>query len=169
MGILAIGTALGGIGVIASIIHLIGHSLIKASFFMTSGNILKIYNTKKIKSITGLISTDKKTSWLWVLSFLGISAFPPSILFISEFLILKTMLKQHHYFMSAVFLFLLTIVLYGLLKVVFKMTAADNKEHTKAYLPITMYAPQIVLLLIAFVLGIYFPYFDTIKQALIGY
>ncbi len=169
MGILAIGMALGGIGVVASIIHLIGHSLIKASFFMTSGNILKIYNTKKIKSITGLISTDKKTSWLWVLSFLGISAFPPSILFISEFLILKTMLKQHHYFMSAVFLFLLTIVLYGLLKVVFKMTVADNKEHTKAYLPITMYAPQIVLLLIAFVLGIYFPYFDTIKQALIGY
>ena len=35
MGILAIATALGGIAYFALIIHLIGHSLIKASFFLT--------------------------------------------------------------------------------------------------------------------------------------
>ena len=43
MGILIIGIALGGLAAIASIIHLIGHSLIKAAFFLTSGNILKTY------------------------------------------------------------------------------------------------------------------------------
>ena len=41
MGILAIATALGGIAYYALFIHLIGHSLIKASFFLTSGNILE--------------------------------------------------------------------------------------------------------------------------------
>ena len=169
MGILAIGTALGGAGTIAAVIHLIGHSFIKASFFMTSGNILKIYDTKKIKSVTGLMSVDKKTGWLWILSFLGISAFPPSVLFISEFLILKTMLKQHHYVMGGIFLILLTIVLYGLVKAVFRMSVIDDKERAKVKLPVVMYAPQIVLLLLAFVCGIYFPYFDAIKQAVTGY
>ena len=31
--------------------------------------------------------------WLWILSCLGIVAFPPSVLFVSEYLIVKTMLK----------------------------------------------------------------------------
>ena len=55
MGILIIGLALGGVASVAAIIHLIGHSLIKASFFLTSGNVLKIYSSKKIKSVTGII------------------------------------------------------------------------------------------------------------------
>jgi hydrogenase-4 component F len=86
---LIIGIALGGVAALASIIHLIGHSLIKASFFLTSGNILHIYETKKIKSISGLLKVDNNTAWLWILSLVGIIAIPPSILFVSEFLIIK--------------------------------------------------------------------------------
>ncbi|MBR1616881.1 hypothetical protein IJ670_01900, partial [bacterium] len=158
MGILAIGAALGGVGLFASLIHLMGHSFIKASFFMTSGNVLKLYDTKKIKSITGLISKDKITGWLWVACFLGICAFPPSILFISEFLIVKTMLKEGHFLMCGFFLLLLTIILWGLGKVVFSMVSNDDKEHTKINLPISMYAPQIILLVVTFIFGIYFPF-----------
>ena len=47
MGILAIGTAFLGIAHYAVILHLIGHSLAKASFFLTSGNVLELYETKK--------------------------------------------------------------------------------------------------------------------------
>ena len=83
MGILAIATALGGIAYFALIIHLIGHSLIKASFFLTSGNVLELFETKRIKSIRSLGLIDKKTAWLWIVSFLGICAFPPSMLFLS--------------------------------------------------------------------------------------
>ena len=91
---------------LAAIIHIIGHSLIKASFFLTSGNVLEIYGTKKIKSVTGLMKTDRKTAWLWVASFLGIVAFPPSVLFISEFLMVKTMFLKGHFIMCALFLLL---------------------------------------------------------------
>ena len=59
MGILIIGIALGGIGAIASIVHLIGHSLIKASFFLTSGNVLKLYSSKKIFSQNFTSNTPK--------------------------------------------------------------------------------------------------------------
>ena len=167
MGILAIGTALGGVGMLAAIIHLIGHSLIKASFFLTSGNILEIYGTKKIKSVTGLLKTDKKTGWLWVASFLGIVAFPPSVLFISEFLMVKTMFLKGHFIMCALFLLLLTIVLYGLGKAVVKMSfSAPTHEVEPVKLSWTMYLPQVVMLILAFVIGIYMP--QGLTQAILA-
>ncbi|HIS88504.1 TPA: hydrogenase [Candidatus Avigastranaerophilus faecigallinarum] len=161
MGILIIGTALGGLGIFAAIIHLIGHSLIKASFFLTSGNILKIYGTKKIKKITNIITTDKRTGWLWILCLLGITAFPPSVLFISEFLIIKSMFLKEHYILALIFVLLLTIILFGLAKAVFGMCYGENqkdKTSNTIKLPITMYIPQILLLITAFILGLYIPW-----------
>ena len=167
MGILAIGTALGGVGMLAAIIHLIGHSLIKASFFLTSGNVLEIYGTKKIKSVTGLMKTDRKTAWLWVASFLGIVAFPQSVLFIREFLMVKTMFLKGHFIMCALFLLLLTIVLYGLGKAVVKMSfSAPTHEVEPVKLSWTMYLPQVVMLILAFVIGIYMP--QGLTQAILA-
>ena len=144
---------------LAAMIHLIGHSLIKGAFFLTSGNVLEIYGTKKIKSVTGLLKTDRKTGWLWVLSFIGIGAFPPSVLFISEFLMVKTMFLKGHFVLSALFLLLLTIVIYGLGKAVIKMafSAPQEGEVKKVSLPWTMYLPQAVILTLAFIIGIYMP------------
>ena len=76
---------------------------------MTSGNVLELYGTKKIKSVIGLLKTDKKTGWLWIASFLGIAAFPPSVLFISEFMTVKAMLAQHKIVLCILFVLLLTM------------------------------------------------------------
>ena len=164
MGILVIGTAIGGVAMYAAILHMIGHSLIKASFFLTSGNILEIYKTKKIKSVTGILKTDKKTGWLWVASFLGIVAFPPSVLFISEFLMIKEMITKGHYILCGLFVILLTIVLYGLAKAVIKMSFGQanlekNYDENVKNVSLGMYLPQIVLLSMAFILGVYVPKF----------
>ena len=51
MGIISLGIALGGVATFGAIFHLIVHSLIKGSLFLTSGNILKIYKTKEIQRI----------------------------------------------------------------------------------------------------------------------
>jgi len=164
MGILIIGIALGGIGAIASIIHLVGHSLIKASFFLTSGNILEIYDTKKIKSVTGLLEVDNKTGWLWILSLLGIVAFPPSLLFVSEFLMIKTMFVSGKLAIAILFMLLLTIILYGLSKPVIKMSySAVNTEKNIEYMAQAkkiswkMYLPQCLMLILVFILGFSVP------------
>ncbi len=164
MGILAIGLALGGIAYYAVILHLIGHSLAKASFFLTSGNVLELYDTKRVKSVSGLMQADGKTGWLWVISFLAICAFPTSVLFISEFLMIKVMLLEKHYALCVLFVLLLTVVLYGIGRVVVK-TAFGNVSEDKAKIieenrnkvSVFMYIPQIVMLIIVFVLGIYIP------------
>lgn len=166
MGILAIGLALGGIAHYAVILHLIGHSLAKASFFLTSGNVLELFQTKRVKSVNGLIKADSKTGWMWIMSFLGICAFPTSVLFISEFLIVKTLIEQKLYLLCALFLLLLTIILYGIGAVVIKTTFGKISEdkakliqETKNKLSYWMYIPQIVMLILVFVLGLYIPPF----------
>jgi hydrogenase-4 component F len=174
MGILAIGMALGPVAYYAVVLHLIGHSLAKASFFLTSGNILELFDSKRIKSVSGIVNADGKTGWLWVASFLAICAFPTSVLFISEFLIIKAMILQKHYVLCVLFVLLLTIILFGIGRVVVKMTfgeLSEDKEklieENKKKVSLWMYIPQVIMLVIVFVMGIYIPDYlnDIIKLA----
>ena len=87
-----------------------------------------------------------------------------AILFISEFLMVREMFVQQHYLLCVAFLILLTIILFGLAKAVLNMSYGDVAEDKKQALSekvkelsISMYAPQICLLAIAFVLGVYIP------------
>jgi len=178
MGILAIGTALGGVGYFAVILHLIGHSLAKASFFLTAGNVLELYGTKRVKSVNGIINADGKTGWLWVLSCLAICAFPTSVLFISEFLIVKVLISQHHYLLCGLFVLLLTIILYGISRVVVKTAfgnVSEDKiksiEENKKKVVMCMYIPQFIMLAIVFILGVYLPPFlnEMITAAIAGF
>ena len=178
MGILAIGTALGGVALYAVILHLIGHSLAKASFFLTSGNILELFGTKRIKSVSGIMEADKKTGWLWVFSFLAICAFPTSVLFISEFLMVKTLICNEHYILCILFVLLLTIILWGIAKVVLKMTFGKLSEdkvqvvtENKGKVTFFMFVPQFIMLLIVFILGVYVPPFlnNIINCAMAGF
>ena len=63
--------------------------------------------------------------------------------------------------MSALFLLLLTIVLYGLGKAVIGMTFSkkSHEDEPKEIVKLswTMYLPQVVMLILAFVIGVYMP------------
>lgn len=178
MGLLIIGVALGGTAAVAAIMHLVAHSLIKASLFLTSGNILTIYSTKKIKSVSGLLQIHPKTGWLWVASFLGIVAFPPSLLFVSEFMMVKEMLLNNKFVLCAIFLLLLTIILFGFAKSVINMSFSpvnaqkeDEQRLLAKKISWQMYIPQFVMLLVAFALGLFMPekVVDLIKNTMLGF
>lgn len=157
MGIISIGIAAGGVGVFAATLHLIAHSLIKSSFFMTAGNILHIFKTKEVLNVQGLIETDTKTGWLWVFCGLFILGVPPSPMFISKFLILKQLLIGKNYVIAGLFLFLITIVAYGILRAIIKMSFSPKILDEKIKLPFRNYLPQIGLLTLVLTLGFYIP------------
>ncbi|MFA6988549.1 MAG: proton-conducting transporter membrane subunit [Candidatus Gastranaerophilaceae bacterium] len=167
MGIIAIGTAIGGIGMYAALLHMVGHSLIKSSFFLTAGNILKIFKTKKINEVTGILKADKISGWLWILCFAGIVGLPPSPLFISEFLLLKALIVKNHFVIIAIFLILLTIILYGIGKAVLNMSFGKDTETFKNKMYWSLYVPQLVFITISLIIGIYMPVFlnELIKNA----
>ncbi len=159
MGIIAIGICIGGPGVFAAFLHMIGHSLTKASFFLTAGNILHRYKTKESGKINSLMHNDYKTGTLWLLSFVSIAALPPFPLFISEFMIVREMIGQGRIILTVIFLLLLTIILYGMAKTIFRMLFGndDNKPGEHFYDGILLYLPQIIFITLLLILGVYIP------------
>jgi hydrogenase-4 component F len=153
MGIIAIGITFGTTGLYAALIHLAGHSFAKASLFLTSGNILTLYETKKIGGIRGLIKKDKLTGWLWIFSFIAIAGIPPSPLFFSDFLIAKSFIERKEYLLFAMFFIFLAIILFGMARKIFKMTSGDSEVRTKK-MSVFFYAPQILFLLLLMLIGL---------------
>jgi len=152
MGIIALGTGLGGAAVFGAMLHLVAHSLIKCSLFLTSGNILKHYKTKEIPMIKELVKKDKITGWLWVIGAVLIVAIPPSPLFISEFLMIKQMILDEHYLIAAIFFVLLTFIAFGIMDSVIKMAFEKGEQVEPARLSWAKYIPQITLVILAMTL-----------------
>ncbi len=165
MGIIAIGIGIGGAGVFAAMLHLVSHSLAKASLFLTSGNILERYKTREIKGVRGLLKGDDKTGWLWIFSFAAISGIPPSPIFISEFYIVKVMLEGSHYLVAALFFLLLTVIIAGMAKNIFGMCfgtdSAADEEYKTGFLA---FFPQLIFLVLLIVGGVNMP--ETVKYIL---
>ena len=158
MGIILIGIALGGIGAFASMFHIISHSLVKASLFLTSGNIFGLYKTKEIDKVSGLLKVNSMTGWLWIIFFAGISAFPPFPTFLSEFLIIKAFFENKIIIPAVLFLALLTVIIYGMGKSVFSMSFGKKPaiDSPQAAGPLS-FAPQFLFFLILMILGISMP------------
>jgi hydrogenase-4 component F len=148
MGIAAIGISAGGIGAFAAMLHIASHSLTKASFFLTSGNIYHRHHTKDIGSVQGLLKSDAVTGWLWIACFLGIAGFPPFPSFFSELLVAQSLLKQGSAGLAALYLVLLAVIVYGMGRAVFRMSFGSGSREPEGRLHVLEYAPQIVFLLI---------------------
>ncbi len=67
-----------------ALLHLAGHSLLKAALFLLSGNMLLICGTRRIERISGLLKKAPFTSILWLVGVLLICGTPPSPLFVTE-------------------------------------------------------------------------------------
>ena len=165
MGIIAVGTGIGGLGAYGALICLIHHSLIKSSLFLTSGNILLGFGSRLINDTGGLVARMPKTFVAFLSGFAGIAGFPPFGIFIGEFLIIIAAFRSGHYIAVGLFILSLCVILAGLsnniLKIAFgqPQTAGQVEEH------VSMVLPQYVLLMTSLVLCFWMP--DTLYQTLI--
>lgn len=112
MGIIAIALAAGGIGYYAAILHLILHSLVKSSLFYQIGQTNSIYHSYWIRDSGRQIKLNPIGSIVMIIAFISITAMPPSGLFITEFMIFKSLFVAKQYFIVAVLFFLLSIIIY---------------------------------------------------------
>lgn len=159
MGLLFIALSLGKIGIFVVMLQALAHSLSKTSLFLTSGNILYIYKSKRIDEVNGLLKNDSRTGWLWIVSILAIIGMPPFPVFISKFLIIKALWTQGLEWLTIPFFLFLIIVTYGMSRAAFKMAFGDNLKGNLFQIKLSNFAyiPQIVLLIILLVIGIYIP------------
>jgi len=166
MGIIAFGTGIGGIAVFGAMLHMIHHSLIKSSLFLTAGNIFLGYGTKIINKTGAMMRLFPKTAATLVAGFAGISGFPPFGLFISELLIIFGAVKAGRYVVVAIFIFCLILVFAGASRLVIQMVFGTREsdeilvsEQWKRALP------PLVLLLTSMALVIWMP--ESITQTII--
>src|SRR5262249_32622288 len=84
MGLMWVGLALGPLGVMAAMLHLVNHALAKASMFLLAGRVLQRFRTTEIAGVSGLLRAMPGTGWLFLAGGLALMGLPPFGLFVSE-------------------------------------------------------------------------------------
>jgi hydrogenase-4 component F len=158
MGLIAIGAGLGGVGLFAAMLHMVAHSLGKASLFLTAGNILGHYGTKEAAGVRGLLRVDRVTGWLWIIGFLAVAAFPPFPAFLSEFLLAGALLSGGHVALLVLYFLLLTVILFGMGTTVMQMGFGEPHPAVRRQpTPAVNYIPQVLFLVVLVVMGLAMP------------
>jgi hydrogenase-4 component F len=169
MGIIAFGIGIGGLAAFGAMLHMIHHSLVKSSLFLSSGNILLGYGTKKINKTGGMLKLFPKTGGTFFAGFIGISGFPPFGLFVSELLIILGAIKAGRYTAIAIFIFCLILIFAGAVRLAMRMVFRDRSDEDILVKEEWMRTlPPVILLLTSMALVIWMPdsLYQTIQHAI---
>jgi hydrogenase-4 component F len=165
MGVIAFGTGIGGLAAYGAMLHLIHHALIKSSLFLTSGNILLGFGSKKIKETGRMPRLMPRTFVSFMGGFAGISGFPPFGIFVSEMLIIFGALKKGAYISLSVFIISLILVFAGASKGIIRMSFGSFNGELLVGEKFLRLAPPCILLLVSAGLSIWMP--DTLYQTIL--
>lgn len=111
MGVIAVGLGVGSFfGVFAALFHCLAHSLTKALAFCVTGNIEKIYGTKDMFKMGGMIYIAPITTILFGISICSLVGVPGFAIFFSEFTIFKAAINTSQYFVVALFAIALLVI-----------------------------------------------------------
>ena len=176
MGILSLGTGLGGGAVYGVLLNAVSHSLTKAGLFFVSGLVLAAYKTKNISDVKGLVRRAPAVGILWLAGFFLITGTPPSGIFLGKFMILKTAVSGGHYAAASAYLFFLAVVFAGMGRIFLEMTLGEAPALKGAEKPFEasrqLLIPAACFFACAIALGLYIPAWlnDIITgaQSLIG-
>jgi len=169
MGIIAVGTGIGGIGIYGAVICMIHHSLIKSSLFLSSGNILLGYGDRMIKNTGDMVTRLPKTFVAFFSGFAGISGFPPFGIFIGELFIIVGAFRAGHYVVAGIFILSLCVIFAGfanqIMKISFNSSEKDSNRTVDFKETAGMIWPQYILLLTSLVLCFFMP--DALYQTIV--
>jgi len=167
MGIIAFGIGIGGLATYGAMLHLIHHSLIKSSLFLSSGNILLGYGSKLINKTGNMVNLLPKTFIAFFAGCVGISGFPPFGIFVSELLIIMGAFQQGRNICVSIFIFALILIFAGASRLVLKMSFSPGSEAeilVEENLARTL--PSFALLLASIALCVWLP--ETVYQAILS-
>ncbi|HEX8041187.1 MAG TPA: proton-conducting transporter membrane subunit [Chryseosolibacter sp.] len=157
MGIVMLGVAAGGTGYYAAILHLVLHSFAKPALFFQVDQVYRIYRSKSIYDIGNYFAYNTPGALVLLFAFFIITAMPPSGLFISEFLIFRSMFQSGSVWLLAFVLLLLTLIIWSLGRNIFKMLFIKTvgfKDDNLRKIPFVESLSQFILLALVVYLGL---------------
>ncbi|TAK96120.1 hydrogenase 4 subunit F [Patescibacteria group bacterium] len=130
MGLISLAVALPPVGMVAAVIHMIGHTLTKSALFFGAGEFLLKWKTTKIEKIRNLMRVSPYSGTLFLVGVLAIIAAPISVLFASEY-VLFGQLFLHHWILALVALVSLSLIAFAMLRLTFSLLygRSDNSEE----------------------------------------
>jgi hydrogenase-4 component F len=157
MGIIAFGVGVGGFALYGAFLHIIHHSLLKSSLFLSAGNILLGFGTKQVQRIGGIIRHLPKTFITFFAGFIGISGLPPFGMFISEMVIIVGAFQERRYISVALFMLALTLVGAGVGRIFMSMSYGETTKRLQVKEKTIRLIPSYALLLASIALCIWMP------------
>ena len=121
MGLVMLGIAAGGIGYYAAILHIILHAFVKSSMFFQFTQLYRVYQSKSIYEVGNYFKYNTTGAMVLLLGFISATAMPPSGLFVSEFLIFRSMFESNQIVLLIAVLLLLTMIIWAFGKNIFKI------------------------------------------------
>jgi hydrogenase-4 component F len=157
MGIALLILSTGKTGVFYAVFHVLMHSFVKSTAFMRLSVIGKTYGSYKLKNLGGYRHISPKGSLVLILCLLGLTAIPPSALFISEMYVFSALSKN--IITLIVLIPVICIILYFLCTKLLKIVYSEKPETVLSVEKEDSLALciQFALLAIFFVLGMYQP------------
>ncbi len=98
VGIMAVAAGLGTKAALSlALLQFVLHAVIKSSVFYGAGHLSVMYQTQRLKKITGLLARHPAGAVWWAVGILALAGLPPLGLAYSEWLIFRQLWQHHAY------------------------------------------------------------------------
>lgn len=154
-GITLLGLALGGVGVYAAVVHSLAHFVVKGVAFLQLSVVARLYGSYKVGRVGGYIFVDRLGSTVIILSVLTLVAAPPSMLFVSEFLIFSEVISSDAWWLIIpIILPLMACAYWTFTKMFALLFSSSVKELPEVRRPSLFSVVLILFLLFFFVIAV---------------
>ncbi len=156
MGLVMLGITAGGIGYYAAILHIILHAFVKSGLFFQYNQLYRVFQSKSMHYMGNYFKYNPTGAMVLLLGFISAAAIPPSGMFISEFLIFRSLFEARQIVVLMAVLMLLTMIIWAFGKNVFKIlfipVAGFDEQNVPASYPRESIS-QFILIALAIYLG----------------
>lgn len=132
MGILAVGAALGRVGIWAALFHVWTNSLTKGALFLSAGNIRRAAGARSENEVSGMAWRSPMSARIFIAGLFAITACPPFGPFFSELRIVRAAFETGSTFTAVTFLGCLLFAFFGLTRLMFAIVDGRPRAAARA-------------------------------------
>jgi len=159
IGLILVALGLGGpLGVLAGLLQLLNHSLVKSMMFFLSGNIMMKYRSRSMDVVKGLMQAAPVTSVFMLGGVFALVGVPPFNIFFSKFMIVSAGIATGHLWLMIACLLLLMLAFVALFRMLSSVVLGDKPDSIpKGETGVTTLVPIVILMVLVLWLGISMP------------
>lgn len=156
MGVVMLGVVAGGVGTYAAVLHIVLHTFVKSSLFFQYNQLYRVFQSKSLAAMGNYFRVNPSGALVLLLGFLSAAAIPPSGMFVSEWLIFRSLIEARLVWLLVAVAILLTMILWAFGRNVFRILflpvagfEAENVPPSQSWESLS----QFILLALAVYLG----------------